>query len=202
MTNEFLIVAGIGLVSLVFIFLISIMFFIKGKAKRISSKMFSMFLILTIFTDILYIVTGIISFKNIEIVQLLGRFVVFSFCTWEVLLINYLFFAFRSDKENVEYLENNKKKLIVIVAISILICLVLSLVLPFEYKSFESRKVYGLTGPAIITYNVLGVLAYLVSSYLIIKNRKTVARITKVLFSMCICFLIGTYVLEFVMDEV
>ena len=77
------------------------MFFIKGKAKRISSKMFSMFLILTIFTDILYIVTGIISFKNIEIVQLLGRFVVISFCTWEVLLIKYLFFAFRSDKEKV-----------------------------------------------------------------------------------------------------
>ena len=135
MTNEFLIVAGIGLVSLVFIFLISIMFFIKGKAKRISSKMFSMFLILTIFTDILYIVTGIISFKNIEIVQLLGRFVVFSFCVWEVLLIAYLFFAFRSDKENVEYLEKNKKKLIVLVTGSILICLVLSLVLSFEYKS-------------------------------------------------------------------
>ena len=110
MSDVFLSVCGIGIVSLVYVCLVSVMFFMKGRIKRISSKFFSAFLILTIFTILVYVISGIISLNNYELAQIFGRFTVFIFTSWEIMLIVYLFIVFKNEKFNKEFFKIHKKK--------------------------------------------------------------------------------------------
>lgn len=201
MGDDLLIVSGIGIVSFVYVCVVSIMFFLKKSSRRISSKIFSYFLVLSFIFILLYIVLGIVSFYNIEFSQIFGRFVVFMFTLWETTLISYLFFTFRGEKGNQEFLAKSKKNFIIFACAVALINLILSFVLPFEYKPLESRNSYGFSGILTIYYNALGVLAYCVCLYLIVKNRKHVDKLTKILFLVCIIFLVLSYVFEFVMNE-
>lgn len=201
MGDDLLIVSGIGIVSFVYVCVVSIMFFLKKSSRRISSKIFSYFLVLSVIFILLYIVLGIVSFYNIEFSQIFGRFVVFMFTLWETMLISYLFFTFRGEKGNQEFLAKSKKNYILFASAVTLINLILSFVLPFEYKPLESRNSYGFSGILTIYYNALGVLAYCVCLYLIVKNRKRVDKLTKILFLVCIIFLVLSYVFEFVMNE-
>ena len=201
MSDVFLSVCGIGIVSLVYVCLVSVMFFMKGRIKRISSKFFSAFLILTIFTILVYVISGIISLNNYELAQIFGRFTVFIFTSWEIMLIIYLFIVFKNEKFNKEFFKIHKKKFLIYSIIIIIVNLVLSFVLPFEYKSFESKTSYGMSGVLTIYYNVLGVLAYCVCSYLLIKNGNNVDKLTKILFFLCILFLFGSYIFEFFINE-
>ena len=201
MSDVFLSVCGIGIVSLVYVCLVSVMFFMKGRIKRISSKFFSAFLILTIFTILVYVISGIISLNNYELAQIFGRFTVFIFTSWEIMLIVYLFIVFKNEKFNKEFFKIHKKKFLIYSIIIIIVNLVLSFVLPFEYKSFESKTSYGMSGVLTIYYNVLGVLAYCVCSYLLIKNGNNVDKLTKILFFLCILFLFGSYIFEFFINE-
>ena len=201
MSDVFLSVCGIGIVSLVYVCLVSVMFFMKGRIKRISSKFFSAFLILTIFTILVYVISGIISLNNYELAQIFGRFTVFIFTSWEIMLIIYLFIVFKNEKFNKEFFKIHKKKFLIYSIIIIIVNLVLSFVLPFEYKSFESKTSYGMSGVLTIYYNVLGVLAYCVCSYLLIKNGNNVDKLTKILFFLCLLFLFGSYIFEFFINE-
>lgn len=201
MGDDLLIVSGIGIVSFVYVCVVSIMFFLKKSSRRISSKIFSYFLVLSVIFILLYIVLGIVSFYNIEFSQIFGRFVVFMFTLWETMLISYLFFTFRGEKGNQEFLAKSKKNYILFASAVTLINLILSFVLPFEYKPLESRSSYGFSGILTIYYNALGILAYCVCLYLIVKNRKHVDKLTKILFLVCIIFLVLSYVFEFMMSE-
>ena len=201
MEDKFLIVCGIGIVCFVYVCVVSIMFFLKKTSKRIPSKIFSYFLILSIIFILLYIILGIVSFNNIEFAQLFGRFVVFLFTVWEITLIIYLFFTFRGEKGNQEFLDKSKKNFFIFVFVLTLINLILSFTLPFEYKPLDSRSSYGFSGILTIYYSALGALAYCVCLYLIVKNRNRVDILTKILFFVCILFLVLTYIFEFVFNE-
>lgn len=201
MSEQFLNVCGIGIVSLVFVCLVSVMFFMKGSINRVSSKIFSAFLILTIFTILVYVISGTFSLYNFDFVQIFGRFTVFVFTLWEVMLISYLFFGFRSEKGNLEFLKNYKKKFFILSFVLCIINLILCFVLPFEYKSFESKTSYGMSGILTIYYNLLGILSYCICTYLMIKHRNSIDKLSKILFVICIILLFGTYIFEFFMNE-
>ena len=108
MAKDFLATSGVTIVCNIYIILVVILYSLKAKNNRLSSKTFARLLWITFISMTFYIITGYFSSMHLKGTEILGRILSFAIVSWEYYLIYYLSITFRSDEENKEHMSKHK----------------------------------------------------------------------------------------------
>ena len=201
MNKDFLATAGVTIVCNVYILLVVILYSLKAKNNRISSKTFAMLLWITFISMLFYIITGYFSSMHIKGAEILGRILSFAIASWEYYLIYYLSITFKSDEENEQHMAKHKKKYIIAGIIITIINIVLSIVLSFDFNQKAPGLPYTMTGNLMLYYNIVGLVALLSTIIFLVINRKRVGKLAKILCFMSMVYCVLSFVLEGIINE-
>ena len=180
---------GISLVSLVYALLVLILYFVKGKSRKISSKVFFTLVIMTIFVAILDIFSSIMVVNANPYSSLMGRITIFSMNCWNYLFIFYVAICFKSDEENKEFYSKHPYISYFLGAGLVLINLLACIFLNFEYT--KVANVYLFSGPLNTFIAVCGLLAVLNAVVNIVIYREKLDKLSIILglYSIVLCSL-------------
>ena len=201
MAKDFLVTSGVTIVCNIYILLVVVLYSLKAKNNRISSKTFARLLWITSISMTFYIVTGYFSSMHLKGAMILGRILSFAIVSWEYYLIYYLSITFRSDEENKEHMAKHKTKYIIAGIIITIINIVLSIVLSFGFNQKAPGLPYTMTGNLMLYYNVIGLVALLSTIVFLVIHRKRVGKLAKILCFMSMVYCILSFVLEAIIHE-
>ena len=201
MAKDFLATSGVTIVCNIYILLVVVLYSLKAKNNRISSKTFARLLWITFISMTFYIVTGYFSSMHLKGAMILGRILSFAIVSWEYYLIYYLSITFRSDEENKEHMAKHKTKYIIAGIIITIINIVLSIVLSFGFNQKAPGLPYTMTGNLMLYYNVIGLVALLSTIVFLVIHRKRVGKLAKILCFMSMVYCILSFVLEAIIHE-
>ena len=201
MAKDFLATSGVTIVCNIYILLVVVLYSLKAKNNRISSKTFARLLWITFISMTFYIVTGYFSSMHLKGAMILGRILSFAIVSWEYYLIYYLSITFRSDEENKEHMAKHKTKYIIAGIIITIINIVLSIVLSFGFNQKAPGLPYTMTGNLMLYYNVIGLVALLSTIVFLVIHRKRVGKLAKILCFMSMIYCILSFVLEAIIHE-
>ena len=189
MFDEFIRTSSMTLVSLIYLFLVFILYNLKGKNEKITNRIFALIIYFTFFLGVLFLIWADLAVSNNELKFIVGRIATFGFTCWDILLLFYIVFVFRDNEKNIEFFKKHKLKLIIIGVLIAIVCLVLSFILPIEIYRTRIRFTHHIGGAVATFEQCIRNLVILFSFVSILKNNKNIDALTKVLFGvlMCIC---------------
>ena len=100
MIGSFFRTNGITIICMIYIVLIILMYFVKGKARNISGKVFLALLFTTVITMIGYICWGICAVKELPFTGIVGKISSFIIECWNLMLAFCMSIAFKTEEEN------------------------------------------------------------------------------------------------------
>ena len=201
MAKDFLATSGVTIVCNIYIILVVILYSLKAKNSRLSSKTFARLLWITFISMTFYIITGYFSSMHLKGAEILGRILSFAIVSWEYYLIYYLSITFKSDEENKEHMSKHKTKYIIAGIIITVINIVLSIVLSFDFNQKAPGLPYTMTGNLMLYYNIIGLLALLSTIIFLLIHRKKVSKLAKILCFMSMVYCVLSFALEAIIHE-
>ena len=188
MIGSFFVTNGITIICLVYMILILLMYYIKGKINTISSKVFFGLLLATIVTMFAYIEWGTLAVNRFSQINLMGKVISFITVCWNIILVFYISIIFKTDEENNEFYKKHKTISYVLGIILVLVNLFFVIILDFQTIKVDHR-LYALGGILTTYEGMTGALAVIYAVVTLIINRKKLDNITKILglFVIIIC---------------
>ena len=185
---------GITIVSLIYLILIFILYYLKGRNNRLSSKIFTVILYTTFIIFILYSLWSYFAITKNSLENIIGRITLFSVICWDLIQAFYISFVFRDDDKNDEILKKHKYKFIILGVILFILNLVFSFV--FEYNSYQisANGAYYMDGFLNSYMKIVTAVTIIYSIIIASINHKKVDRLTNYLFFIVI-FVCGAEVL-------
>lgn len=185
---------GITIVSLIYLILILILYYLKGRNNRLSSKIFTVILYTTFIIFILYSLWSYFAITKNSLENIIGRITLFSVICWDLIQAFYISFVFRDDDKNDEILKKHKYKFIILGVILFILNLVFSFV--FEYNSYQisANGAYYMDGFLNSYMKIVAAVTIIYSIIIASINHKKVDRMTNYLFFIVI-FVCGAEVL-------
>ena len=198
MSSTFFKTSGIAIVSSVYILIVLIMYFVKGKNSKITGKYFYTILVLSFLSNILYIVFGVFCDANkLDIASIIGRIQIFITLEWVLLTIHYLAVAFKTEEENIEYYKKSGTGILIsIIAVNIL-NLICCIFLNLDVSRISDSSPYLMEGYLDLYYKVWGLIMLLCATIFLIKYRKRSNFHTTFLYIFCIIVLILAYAIVY-----
>ena len=179
MNDYFLNTAGISIICSIFLVLIFILFIIKKNKLEFSGKLYFFLVILTILSNIFYIIWAYFVDINLTGLDMISRITCYFISLWDIFFIIYVYFVFKSK----EWLDNFKNKykvhfnifLFIIFILNALICLFLNV------NSELSSISYNITG-ALYTYlDIMGMTSILIGLIILLFYRKKLDKLTVII---------------------
>ena len=180
---------GIDVVSLVYALLVFLLFFVKGKSHKISSKVFMWLVIMTIIVALLSITSSVMVANHFSNVNIFARITTFFINCWNYMLIFYVAIVFRTDEENREYYSKHPYISYILGTILVLIDLLGCLFLNFEYVRQGEGSPYMFSGALNTFTSVVGLVAVTFAIVYIVVYRKKLDKLAIILgiYSIVLC---------------
>ena len=132
MASNFYITNCITIVCFVYLLIILIMFFLKGRTHRTTGKVFFALLVCTLICSILFTIWSFLATNALEHTILMGKILCFSLVCWDYLLVFYMAIVFKSDKEKDDFYKKHNMISYVLGFILVLINALCCIFLKFE----------------------------------------------------------------------
>ena len=187
--NDAFLTCGIDVVSLIYALLVFLLFFVKGKSHKISSKVFMWLVIMTIIVALLSITSSVMVANHFSNVNIFARITMFFINCWNYMLIFYVATVFRTDEENREYYSKHPYISYILGFILVLIDLLGCLFLNFEYVRQGEGSPYMFSGALNTFNNVFGVITVIFAFVYIVLYRKKIDKLAIILgiYSIVLC---------------
>ena len=191
MASDFYITNCITIVCFVYILIILIMFFLKGRTHRISGKVFFSLLICTMLCIISFTIWSVFATNLSEFAITFGKILCFILVCWDYLLIFYIAIVFKGDKENEEFYKKHNVISYVLGGLLVLINVICCVFLEFEIESGFDNRLFLLGGSLNTYITIMGGISLLYSVVTMIIYRSKIDKTTSILgvFSIIICLL-------------
>ena len=178
---------GISLVSLIYALLVLLLYFIKGKSHKISSKLYFYLIIMTIIVAFVNIIASLLIVNNHYYANFFGRTTVFLINCWNFLLVFYISVCFKSDEENRKFFSKYSYVYFLTCFVLVLINLIACIFLDFEYVKVGEPYVFG--GALNVFISIFGLLAILYAIVNVIIYRKKLDKLAIILgvYSIVLC---------------
>ena len=189
MASNFYITDCITIVGFVYVLIILIMFFLKGRTHRMPGKVFFALLVNTVLCMILFTIWSFLATDLSKYATIFGKFMIFFFVWWDYLLIFYMTIVFKNEEENVNYYKKNLIATIILVSVAGLVDALLCYFLRFDITIIENGKLFIMDGPLNLYFTIMGGIAILYSVVTMITFRKKLDHVTSLLgiFSVIVC---------------
>ena len=182
MPSEFFISCGISIVSLVYLFLVLIMFVIKGNTTRTSSRYYFWLSVMAVVSMIVLIAAGSVAVAgNVKIATILARIQVFITLEWIFLLVHYFSIAFKPDAVTIELMKKNTKMILISVAIVTTINIFACIFMSFTFTQSSTGHAFIMGGILDSYYKGWGLFILAIAIFFLIKDRKTTSTHAKVI---------------------
>lgn len=165
--------------SLLYIAMVSIVYFSKKRVNNVENKMYSILLKINIVGLIIelcccyFVYNANVSNFHEIINVLVNKLYLIYLLVWEVVFTSYVFFiSFNDRKEFNKRLEKNKKKISTLVLFVFTILVLLLLILPLYYYN-DGYSVYSY-GPATDLLTLIGGIFIIFDIFCVIKNIKNI----------------------------
>ena len=99
---------GITMVSMVYLILIIVMYYLKRKSDKFTGKIFKVVLFVTLTLMILYTIWSVCAITNSKLEMITGRIAMFSIICWDLIQMLYITLLFRNDDDNKLFFKINK----------------------------------------------------------------------------------------------
>ena len=187
--NDAFLTCGIDVVSLIYALLVFLLFFVKGKSHKISSKVFMWLVIMTIIVALLSITSSVMVANHFSNVNIFARITMFFINCWNYMLIFYVAIVFRTDEENRDYYSKHPYISYILGFILILINLLGCVFLSFEYVRPSDGAPYMFSGSLNTFTNVMGLIAVVFAIVYIVIYRKKLDKLAIILgfYSIVLC---------------
>ena len=174
MPSEFFVTCGISLVSLIYLCLVLVMFVIKGKVNRTSSRYYFWLSFTAVSSMVLFITAGTFAVNGIQnIADIIARIQVFVTLEWIFLLVHYFSIAFKPDDVTIILMKKNIKGILISVVIATIINLLACIFLDFTFTSSGPGHAFVMGGLLDTYYKLWGICILMVAIFFLIKDRKT-----------------------------
>ncbi len=181
MASNFYITNCITIVCFVYVLIILIMFFLKGRTHRTTGKVFFALLVCTLICSILFTIWSFLASNALEHTILMGKILCFSLVCWDYLLVFYMAIVFKSDKENDDFYKKHNMISYVLGFILVLINALCCIFLKFEIETIENGRLFMLGGPLNLFMTIIGAIALLYSVITMFAYRKRLDKVTSIL---------------------
>ena len=188
MASSFFTTNCITIVCAVYILIILIMFFLKGRTHKIASRIFFALLICTLLVMIVFTTWGYLVTKGSNLTDLFGRLSCFLFVFWDCTLTLYTLICFGSEEEGRMFINKYKKIIYICCFLMFIINILACIFLRIEVTYVEDEHLYMIGGPIQAYFLAIGVLALLATSVSFGVSIKKVDKITKALGICCVLF--------------
>ena len=193
MIGSFFETNGITIICMIYIVLIILMYFVKGKARNISGKVFLALLFTTVITMLGYISWGTCAVKELPFTGIVGKISSFIVVCWNMMLIFYISIAFKTEEENKEYYQKHDK--ISYVLGSILVITNLLFIIFLDFETIKVDKLYSMGGAVSLYLDITGGIAIIYAIVTLILNRKKLDKMTPILATLVIIIATGSILL-------
>ena len=193
MIGSFFETNGITIICMIYIVLIILMYFVKGKARNISGKVFLALLFTTVITMLGYISWGTCAVKELPFTGIVGKISSFIVVCWNMMLIFYISIAFKTEEENKEYYQKHDK--ISYVLGSILVITNLLFIIFLDFETIKVDKLYSRGGAVSLYLDITGGIAIIYAIVTLILNRKKLDKMTPILATLVIIIATGSILL-------
>lgn len=191
MASDFFVTNCINIVCFVYILIILIMFFLKGRTHRIPGKVFFALLACTMLCIMMFTIWSFLATSLSDNAILFGKILCFVLVCWDYLLVFYMAIVFKSDEENEKFYREHNIISYVLGGILVLINILCSVFLEFKITRLNDGHLFILDGPLKYFMIVMGGITLLYSVGSIIVYRKKVDFNTRALglLSVVICLI-------------
>ena len=201
MSSVFFKTSGIAIVSLVYVLIVLIMFFIKGRTNRISGKYYLCILILSFLSILFYMIFGFFcQTSNFDGANIIGRIQIFLTLEWTLLTIQYLSTAFKTNEENIIHYKKNGTwiliSIIIVTMVNILCCVFLKL----DISRVDDMSPYIMGGLLDLYYKVWGLVMLVCATIFLVIYKKRSNFHTTFLYVFCIIVLVCAYALVYLFN--
>lgn len=168
--------------SFLYLILVFILYNLKGKNEKVTSKIFASVIYFTFVLSILFSVWAFLVVTDNNLKFLIGRITTFGFMFWDLILLFYITFVFRDNEKNIEFFKKHKVKVIIGGIVVFVLCLTLSFILDMDIYQTDIRKTFHMGGTLPIVEQCIRNFVIIYAFIILIKNGKKIDAITKVLF--------------------
>ena len=193
MIGSFFETNGITIICMIYIVLIMLMYFVKGKARNISGKVFLALLFTTVITMLGYISWGTCAVKELPFTGIVGKISSFIIVCWNMMLIFYMSIAFKTEEENKAYYQKHDK--ISYVLGSILVITNLLFIIFLDFETIKVDKLYSMGGAVSLYLDITGGISIIYAIVTLILNRKKLDKMTPILATLVIIIATGSILL-------
>lgn len=170
--SDMFLTSGINIVAFVYAVLIFVLFVVKGKSHKISSKIFFALILVTIIVSCLNNVTAILASKNSDYTHLLAVFSLFGVGVWNTLLIYYVSVIFKTNEENVEFFSKHPYINYIIGFVVVLVLSLVCIFLKIDFTQAGEGLPYLYSGSLLNFADIYGGIAIVYAVVCITINRK------------------------------
>ena len=181
MASDFYITNCITMACFVYVLIVFIMFFLKGRTQRTTGKVFFGLLAFSLLSMIVFSIWSYLASSLLDGAILCGKILCFVLVCWDYMLVFYMSIAFKADKENDEYYKKHKYISYVLGGALVLLNVLNFIFLDFEIKVLEDGHLYVMDGPLNIFMTIMGVIALVYSVVTMVIYRKKLDNMTRLL---------------------
>ncbi len=188
MIGSFFLTNGITMVCLVYIILVILMYYVKGKARGFTSKIYFFLLMITLLAMLTYMTWGLFAVNSHHLANIFAKISVFVICCWNFTLAYYMFITFKQEYSDESNYKKHMKSALIMGAIVYLINLILVVIL--DMNTIQIDRIYSMEGTLHTYVGVTGIIAVLFAIIALIVNRKKLDKTTQILSTTVVIIII------------
>ena len=188
-TDSFL-SCGINVVSLVYALVVLVLYFVKGKSHKISSKVFLGLICLTILEGAVLIISSVMAANDFKYKLLIGKIAIFTVICWNYMLMFYISIIFKDDERNREFYSKHPYISYIIGAIMLIINILGCVFLDIEFTRVDKGYPYLMGGDLYSFASAIAFFSIFYAVVYIIIYRKRLDKLSKVMgiYTVFVCF--------------
>ena len=181
---------GINVVSLVYALVVLVLYFVKGKSHKISSKVFLGLICMTILEGFILIISSVMAANDFEYKVLFGKFAIFTIICWNYMLMFYISIIFKDDQRNREFYAKHPYLSYIIGAVMILINVLGCVFLDMEFNRHGEGYPYLMGGTVYSFASIIAFISIFYAVIYIIIYRKRLDKLSRVMgiYTVVVCF--------------